>query len=246
MSSTAWFHQLPALMTLVYSVPAMTARQFRWLFLGLVAVLLFMGFVADPMTIGASAQWSNDRYHFAGGTQPWALAIAALVIGLYLLLMYSAPLGVGTPLPGVLRRFVAFWLDFVLAMVAAGPIFGVIPTLMEWRRTGIFEWVFERTTPAPGDGLLLATGFLLCSVALVLYYAFPLAHNRPSPGTCICGYQIVADNGGTLSLRTALLRTFLGFIALCAAYLAPFVARDRKNGKFWLDKVFGTRAVMLS
>jgi hypothetical protein len=37
----------------------------------------------------------------------------------------------------------------------------------------------------------------------------------------------------------------LGFIAVSTAYLAPFIFRDRKKGKFWLDKVFGTHAVML-
>lgn len=69
---------------------------------------------------------------------------------------------------------------------------------------------------------------------------------RPSPGTCIVGYQIVAEDGVELTLPKALLRTLLGFIALCAAYLAPFVQRDRKNGKFWLDKVFRTQAVTLT
>ena len=43
-----------------------------------------------------------------------------------------------------------------------------------------------------------------------------------------------------------MLRTFLGFVAVSAFYLAPFLARDRKKGQFWLDKVFGTRAVRLS
>jgi uncharacterized RDD family membrane protein YckC len=224
----------------------MTAKHFRWLFLGLFTVLLFIGIAAEPMTIGASAQWSNYRYHFAGGTPPWALGVAVLIIGLYLLLMYSPPLSVGGPLPGVLRRFVAFWLDFVLAMWAAGSVFGLLPILVEWRRTGVFEWAFERANPAPGDRLLLATGFLLCSVALVFYYSFPLVRRKPSPGTCIAGYQVLADDGIKLTLSNALLRTLLGIIALCAAYLAPFVAKNRKNGKFWLDKVFGTRAVMLS
>jgi len=159
--------------------------------------------------------------------------------------MYSPPIHVGSPLPGVLRRFLAFWLDFILAMVAVGPIFGVLPVLIEWRRTGVFEWTFERTSPAPGDKLLLTIGLLSCSVSTVVYYAIPLVRRKPSPGTCILGYQIVADDDLTVPLQTALLRTVLGFIALCVAYLAPFVARDRKNGKFWLDKVFGTRAVLL-
>jgi uncharacterized RDD family membrane protein YckC len=221
------------------------AKQFKWLFVGLLSVLLFVGIVTEPTRIVLWAQWSNDHYSFGGGTQPWALAFSALVIGLYLLLMYAEPSGVGKPLPGVMRRFVAFWLDFVLAMMAVTPIFGAVLTLTEWRRTGLFQWVFERANAAPGDGLLIAAQLLLCSVALVFYYAFPLVRRRPSPGTCIVGYQVIAEDGITLTVRTALLRTLLGFLALCVAYLAPFIERDSKNGKFWLDKVFGTRAVML-
>jgi uncharacterized RDD family membrane protein YckC len=221
------------------------AKQFKWLFVGLLSVLLFVGIVTGPTRIGLWAQWSNDHYSFGGGTQPWALAFSALVIGLYLLLMYAEPSGVGKPLPGVVRRFVAFWLDFVLAMMGVTPIFGAVLTLTEWRRTGLFQWVFERANAAPGDGLLIAAQLLLCSVALVFYYAFPLVRRRPSPGTCIVGYQVIAEDGITLTVRTAFLRTLLGFLALCVAYLAPFIERDSKNGKFWLDKVFGTRAVML-
>ncbi|MGC2473085.1 MAG: RDD family protein [Candidatus Sulfotelmatobacter sp.] len=222
------------------------AKHFRWLFVGLLLVLLFAGIVAGTTHIGLWAQWSNDHYSFGGGTQPWALAFSTLVVGLYLLLMYTVPSGLGNPLPGVVRRFVAFWLDFVLAMMAVAPIFGVLPALTEWRRTGVFKWVFERPNAAPGDGLLIAAQALVISVALVFYYAFPLLRRRPSPGTCMVGYQVIAEDGTTLNVRTALLRTLLGLIALCVAYLAPFIERDSKNGKFWLDKVFGTRAVMLS
>jgi len=224
----------------------MMPRNFRWLFVGLLVVLFFVGIVAEPTSIGVWARWSNDRYLFGGGTRPWALAFAALVIGLYLLLMYGAPSSVGKPMPGVVRRFVAFWLDFFLGMLAVAPIFGLLPTLTEWRRTGGFQWVFERPNPAPGDALLIAAQVLVVCVALVFYYAFPLVRSRPSPGTCIVGYQVVADDGVKLTLQTALLRTLIGVVALLFAYFAPFVGRDKTNGKFWLDKAFGTRAVMLS
>jgi hypothetical protein len=50
---------------------------------------------------------SSSGYRFAGGTQPWALAFAVAVIGLYLLRMYAEPAKLGHPLPGVFRRFVA-------------------------------------------------------------------------------------------------------------------------------------------
>jgi uncharacterized RDD family membrane protein YckC len=196
--------------------------------------------------MGASAEWTNGRYRFAGGTTPWALAYALLVIGLYILLMYAPPSDQGPTLPGVFRRFVAFWLDFTLAMFALAPILGILPAITEWRRTGVFAWNFERTTPAPSDTLVAAIILAFCSIALVLYYALPLIRRKPSPGSSIVGYQIIPDEGTTLTFRTAVLRTLLGFIAVWGAYLAPFVERDRKEGKFWLDKVFGTRAVTLN
>jgi len=62
----------------------------------------------------------------------------------------------------------------------------------------------------------------------------------------VLGYQVVFEEGKTPSLGAAILRTLLGFLAVCAAYLAPFVGRDRKKGKFWLDKIFGTQAVKLA
>jgi uncharacterized RDD family membrane protein YckC len=198
------------------------------------------------VTIGASQQWSNGSYRFAAGTQPWALALAVLITFLYLLLLRSAPLRLGQPLPGVFRRFIAFWLDFCLGMMVAAPVFGLVPTFTEWRRTGIFQWTFERTTSASGDGILTVTGFLVMISGLICYFAVPLICRKPSPGSCIAGYQILAEDEHPLTLRTAVMRTLLGFIAVCVLYLAPFVARDRKKGQFWLDKVFGTRAVRLS
>jgi hypothetical protein len=223
----------------------MKMKELRWLFLVVMAGHLIVSFKSEPVTLGISAQSTNDGYYFAGGTQPAFLTLAVTLFALYLLLMYAPPANLGNPLPGVLRRFVAFWLDFFLAMMVIGPVIGILPTITEWRRTGQFEWYFERTTHAPGDGWLAATGSIVGFVALVFYYAFPLMRCRPSPGSCVAGYQIVPDDGVTMNGRTALLRTLLGFFAASAAYLAPFVARDRKKGKFWLDKVFGTKALKL-
>jgi hypothetical protein len=223
----------------------MKINQFRWLFIAVLTAVLIISSASDFQTIGLTSEWNNGRYYFAGGTALWALAYALVLTGLYFLLMNASSCELGQPLPGVFRRFVAFWLDFILAIFAVGPVLGILPALTEWRRTGVFAWSFERTTPAPGDTLLAAVGLLLGLTTLVFYYALPLVLGKPSPGTCIVGYQVIPDEGKTLSFRRAVLRTLLGFIAPCAAYLAPFISRDRKNGKFWLDKIFGTRAVKL-
>lgn len=214
--------------------------------MALVAALSVFALLYDIPTIGESAEWRNGHYYFAGGTTPWAIALALLVIVLYLSLLYASPAAIDKPLPGVFRRFVAFWIDFMIAMTAIGPIVGVLPVITEWKRTGVFAWNFARTTPARGDTLQAGIGLLCCSVVLVFYFALPLVRRRPSPGCCVLGYQVVFEEGKTPSLGAAILRTLLGFLAVCAAYLAPFVGRDRKKGKFWLDKIFGTQAVKLA
>ena len=221
----------------------MTVRHIRWLLFTVLPILLVLDFLTSPRVVGMFQEWSNDQYRFAGGTGPVGLAISAIVFGLYLLLMFANPAVLGLPFPGVFRRFVAFSMDFVIAMTMMAPVLGIIVALIEWRKTGVFQWAFERGTRTPEDGTLATAGTALMAVALAFYYAFPLVRRRPSPGACIAGYQVIADDGTTMTLRTALLRTCVGFISLCVAYLALFVARDRKRGKFWLDKVFGTRAV---
>jgi RDD family protein len=220
----------------------MDIRELRWLFVVVLVGTFILGSVSEPATFGISLQWTNDDYRFAGGTHPVALTLAVIVATLYLLLMFAPPAALGQPLHGVFRRFLTFWLDLALAMVLITPVIGILPALTEWRRTGSFQWNFERMSHAPGDGwlALAVAGFVIWG--LVLYFAFPLLRRKPTPGACITGYQIVPDAEKTMTFWLAILRTLLGFIALCAWYLAPFIARDRKNGKFWLDAVFGTRA----
>jgi uncharacterized RDD family membrane protein YckC len=151
----------------------------------------------------------------------------------------------GRPLQGVFRRFIAFWLDFVLAMSIFGPILGIAPVVVEWRRTKAFAWTFERTSQAAGDAPLATLSVALAFAAFVFYYAIPITRRRPSPGACAMGYQVVPEGGGTLTLRRVLLRTLVGFVAVCGAWFAPFVGRDREHGKFWLDRLFGTHATLL-
>jgi hypothetical protein len=223
----------------------MTVKQLRRLFLAVLATNLLWAFFSEPFTFGIGMQWTNDSYELGGGSHPVALAFALTISALYLLLMFSPPPNLAEPLPGLRRRFVTFWIDFILAMMVAAPIVGLLPALTEWRRTGNFQWQFERTVRAPGDEWLLAVVGILTIAVLLFHYAFPLIRRRPSPGACISGYQIVPDNGVRMTLIDAILRTAFGLIAVGMAFLAPFIARDRKKGKFWLDAVFRTRAIIL-
>jgi len=223
----------------------MKVKHFRWVFAGLAALIFVGGFVLPQATVGISAEWSNGRYQFAAGTAPRALGFAGFLISLYIVFMDAPLVAPGKPLPGLFRRFVAFWLDFALAMSIVSPLAGILPVVAEWRRTKVFEWSFERDAPAAGDLPTVVLSTALGFVALLFYYAVPVFRGRPSPGACIAGYQVVAEDGHPLTFRRALLRSLLGFVAVCGAPAAPFVRRDRKQGKFWLDTMFGTRATLL-
>jgi RDD family len=225
----------------------MSMQYIRWFFISLLGLVTFLAILLPaPVTLGASSTWTNGNYRFAGGTHPAALVVAALFAMLYLVLMTAAPPELGRTLQGVVRRFFAFWLDSIIAMMMIGPTFGILATIAEWRRTGVFVWIFERETPASTDNLLTMGGASLVFVLLLFYFALPLVRRRPSPGSCILGYQVVPDQGLTLTLRSALLRTIVGFFAMSMWPLTPFFARQRKKGKVWFDRAFGTHAVLLT
>ena len=168
-----------------------------------------------------------------------------MVILLYLKLMNTEPTDSAKALPTIFRRFVAFWLDFVLAMSVFAPLGGFVVIMVEWHRTGAFKWIFERATAAASDDRLMSVLCVLAMVGVVLFFVVPVFRGRPSPGACIAGYQILPDEGRTMTLRRALTRTLLGGVALSIWPIAPFLLRDREHGKFWLDKVCHTRAVFL-
>jgi len=220
----------------------MKAKELRWLFL--LALLFEMAVLTlNPSGFGISAAWTNGRYAFSGGTSPQFLSLATLIIALYLLLMFSAPAELSTPVTGIFRRFVAAWIDLWLAMMAIGPFIGILPIVSEWKRTGSFSWNVYRTTYSTGDAALTGIALSLFAVVLIAYFSWPLVREKPTPGSCVLGYRIVADDAQSLTLSKAIRRTLLAFVVMAAWYLAPFLARDKKKGKIWLDKLFATRAV---
>jgi uncharacterized RDD family membrane protein YckC len=224
----------------------LTLRDLRLLFVAAFVALMIMAFASGPAEFGVSQVWASGQYYFAGGTSPVLLVFSALLIALYALLMRSEPSETENPVPGVVRRFFAFVLDFIFAILMFAPILGIAPTLFEWRRTGFFRWNFERTIQMSTDTLVTDVGLAIVSVLLAAYFVVPLKRGKPSPGACVFGYEVVSDDGKGLGIDTAVLRTLLGFVALSVWPIWAFIGRDKKNGKFWVDRIFNTRAVRLN
>jgi RDD family len=227
----------------------MNAKHLRWIFVVLLSIFLVIAFIPDLLpkgSLGFSIETVDGRTSISGGTHPALICFAVVFMLLYTNLMLAEAPTTGISYPGVFRRFVAFYVDFLFSMLTITPLIGIIPMFVEWKTTGVFEWTFERNTSAPSDPVVLAITMLAGGSALLLWYALPLVLGRPSPGCLVLRYQIVSVEAKPIPWRTAISRVLLGFIAACAALIAPFVARDRKKGQFWLDKVFDTRAVKIT
>ena len=222
----------------------MDPLRLRWPLVALLCVT-FCAETFRSTGAGVSAEVVNGRYRFFAGTDPVALLLAATLFAAYVLLMCSTTNEGAGPLPSLFRRFAAFWVDFILVMFITAPLMGLLPVFIEWRGTNQFAWNFERTTRESSDMVVLVVTQLIGGVLLLCYYALPLTRRRPSPGACILGYQVLPDPGFSLSFPRAVLRTLVGFVAVSAAWLAPFAGRDRHAGKFWLDRVFHTHARIL-
>ena len=224
----------------------MKAKDLRWLMIGYCVLLMIGLVVSSDQSVGINAVWDNEQYTYHAGSSPWMLGMAVIGAGLYLWLFSSKVAPSVNRMPHLFRRWVAGFLDFVWAFIIPAAFMGLLAVLFEYRRTGTFQWLVERHDYQAGDGLIAVASVLLVMFAILpSYFALSWRSGNPTPGSCICGFRIVADDGTQLSFWKAGLRALLGSMALLAWpcwILAYWVKRDRSAGKFWLDAVFRTHA----
>jgi len=223
----------------------MKLTTLRWMLTGFLVfwVVLMQMYPSDPVPVGFSVEWANGAYRAAGGTDARLLLIALVLFLGYWSLLAADPPRTGKCVGGIFRRLIAFWIDLFLAVFTVSPIVGIVPTLSEWSQTGVFQWTFERAIFAKRDAVEALILIPVVFAAVIIYFAVPLLRSRPTLGACIMGYQIITDEEVDIDFSAAVLRTILGLVAACAWFITPFVSRDRKRGKIWLDKIFRTRAV---
>jgi len=214
----------------------MTSRLFRWVFLALIAIFATYVYWWRQAILAADSEI---------GTSPFLLGYSLAICISYWLLVRRVPLAKGSASPALFRRFVAFYLDFFFAFLAILPWLGLITVLTEWHRTGLFRWVVKRTTSAPDDGWIGGVAMSAFALWLLIYFAYPLKRERPSPGTCIMGYRIAADYGREITAWVALDRVIKGSIALGFWPITLFIGRNKDQGKLWFDKTSRTHAETL-
>jgi hypothetical protein len=227
----------------------MKAKGFRWFLLGYFALLIVAMNIHSDETVGISANWSNGDYSYQAGAPPWSIAFSAVGAGLYVALASSSVPVSSRPMPHLLRRWAAGMIDIVMALVIPAAFLGLIAVFVEYRQTGVFDWVVERQQSRPEDWpLSIVSVLLIMFVLMPVFFAVSWSLGKPTPGSCIFNFRIVADGGSRLSLWRAGLRALLGSMALLAWpcwILAYWLKRDKNAGKFWLDVVFRTHAEFL-
>jgi hypothetical protein len=220
----------------------MKADPTRCLWLAYLALVLAAIEIRGRELGGTGPTWLDGNYGFEVGGLPWSLAIGILGAGL-LFAHISSSAGVTTrPMPHLVRRWIAGWIDWILAFLVPTPFAGLAFAVVEYRRTGVFKWISQ--SPEPSTVQLLAI-VLFISLCLILYFAIPWWLGKPTPGACILGYRVSPDAGCRFTFRRAILRALLGSVALLAWpswILSFFLKRNRSRGKFWLDAVFETHA----
>jgi hypothetical protein len=230
-------------------ISQMKTSSLRWIFTAFFIFISVSIFVSPIVMFGMSGTSGASENHELQGTTPVFLAIWIVNLSLYLLLILCTRPDTGGTVPTLLRRFCAGYVDFVMAFFFIFPIGGLLQVLFEYRRTGVFVWMAQERNYLPFDQILgVVLGLIFMFILMPLYAAFPLCVGKPTPGSCVCNYRIAGREGRPLSLCKAMVRTYLGVIALFGWpfwILAYWVGRDKKAGKFWLDALFATHAEFL-
>jgi len=218
------------------------ASSLRWFILAYFAMLLAAAEFRSLKLGGLGPPWLDGNYGFEAGAPPWSLVIGFLGAGLLIALISGSVEKTARPMPHLFRRWIAGWIDWILAFLAPTPFAGLVFVWIEYRRTGVFSWLSQSQEPS---ALQLNIIFLFIFCFFFLYFAIPWWLGKPTPGACILGFRVVADEGSRLTFGRAIYRVLLGCVALFgwpSWILSFFLKRDKASGKFWLDVACKTHA----
>ena len=195
--------------------------------------------------IGASSSCVNDECIVGASSSLGSVVISIAIIGM---LIFSPKLKTEvdpTRIVGVWRRLGAFYIDFLLVLLAIAPI-TVLPMLIaEAGHTGDFQWSFTRKFARPNDTIFVLPAVLLTFAALYFYFFYHPWKRKQTVGEYILGFKIIAESDRGLGPSFGL-RPMISFIGLCAWPISLFFALRKDDKRFWWDTESRTRAVIVS
>ena len=216
--------------------------------------LLTFGFVLGALVlsaslsrdqVGLSSSCVNDECVVGGSSSAGSLIISLAIVA-FLFLRPNQPVAIDTNgVVGVWRRLVAFYIDFVVVLLAIVPIAAVPLLIAEAGHTGAFEWSFVREFARPGDELFVLPGIFASFAALYFYFFLQPSTGRQTVGEYLLGFKVIAATDiGSGPLYGA--RPITAFIGLCTWPISVYFALRTPDKTFWWDTRSRTRAVMVS
>jgi uncharacterized RDD family membrane protein YckC len=206
-------------------------------------VVLFGTLLLSPQS-QLRIQGAGEEYLYAAKLSPASALTFAVALAVYLAALLRSDDYVSQySCAGLLPRFAAFGIDFVLCMMLTSPPATLVALTVEWLATGQFSLAVERDYWM-GHDLFVSILVPFSMVVLLVLFSLPLSKGRRSAGTVVCGYAIKSNE--PIGLGRACGRSFLGFIALCGMIVSVPMALRREDKRMWHDLAFDTRAVKVS
>lgn len=204
---------------------------------GLVLSLVGEYFLHLPnLLIGFTYKQTNDEIEVSAGSHPAAILWAVLVIFVYILILKQRVPSESTGEASLIRRFLAFLIDFSVVLIATSSIDTIIPLAVEARRIGHFEWSFQRDYSVSSDSIFFPL-VLLSFVEMFFYYLYPLTKSKQTIGDYVMRLKVAPPFGdnGRFTWGAAMKRISYSFAGLC---LWPFTLLQKldRNGQTWYDR----------
>lgn len=203
-------------------------------------VATFFLFSHGSEKIGVAMQQANGHYHFSAGTNIVALLVSPIFIAF---LFLRKPKGIRESISDVVplwRRFTAFLIDFMSALLPISALLALPAVLLEWHYTGTMSWEIVREFSRPSD-TLLALGLVPAFAWMIFYFSYPLTRGTQTIGQYISGYRIAAKDMSSVSYKVAIARTIFSFLVLCLGWLSVPLAFFNKRKHMLHDSVDGLR-----
>jgi len=139
------------------------------------AILLSMACVRyfSGGQVGLSYFRSGEKTVVSSATHPVPLVWAAAGICFFWILMRKEFREEPTACASLARRFLAFLVDLYLVVLVSGSVLVLIPLSVEARRTGHFEWSFDREYVVPTDAYVLLPLSLIGVLVLFFIMRIP-------------------------------------------------------------------------
>jgi len=178
-------------------------------------VVLAVSVIFTHSFTGVRLEQHNGEYLFQTGSSSEAVLVSVFMIPFTFLYKTKGKPKISNKPITAWRRFLAFLIDFSMALAIISPILALPALLVEWQNTNSFSWHFTRDWPRHSDSFDAMIGVILTMIWILIYLSFPLVKGKQTFGQLLMGYRISDFMGRKITFKRAILRNICGFVVLC-------------------------------